>query len=100
MKFIRVKPCNYVGDPVAQNLSIPPQQMLEMTRQGVAISPQNVNPNSFFDGTEQLSFDVPLDQKRGVDIADMWEYRQTMRKKFSDAHLKQVAIDKSNANPE
>lgn len=66
---------------VQSNLSYTPSQMMEMNEKGIAISNQSVNPEMFFDGvSEGLSFELPIDRLRGVDVADCWQASTTAKK--------------------
>lgn len=72
------------GERIVQNdLAYTPSQMMELTEKGIAVSNQNVNPDNFFDGLppEQQSFNMPLYQLRGVDIADCWQAETSIKKK-------------------
>lgn len=73
------------NDPIVQNgLSLTPAQMLELTRQGFSISAQNarmlseVRPDSF------ARLDVPLEFRRGFDIADGYQAQQEVHRKVRD----------------
>ena len=46
-----------------------PQQALDMTNEGIPVSAQGANPDLFYDGDEHSDF-IPLDRRRGVDIAE------------------------------
>lgn len=86
--------CNYSGSKIAQGLSLTPHQMLTMTREGIAVSPQNLDATGFFDGIKDVTFDVPIEQRRGVDMADLWEARQETFGQIRKAHKKQLMLDK------
>lgn len=60
-------------------LAVTPRDMLNMAERGIPVSAQN--SDMFFDGHTNPSWDVPLDARRGTDIAEMWEFRQTVKNK-------------------
>lgn len=71
------------NEQVVQNgLAVTPSQMLELTNRGIPISPSNLGLE-FIEGVSPSDFSVGMEYQRGVDIADMWEHRQSMRKKLS-----------------
>lgn len=57
--------------PRVPALALTPSQMDIMRKQGQSISTQNYD-NMYYDGTVNNSFDLPIDQVRGVDISDVW----------------------------
>ena len=76
------RPRRKEGESIVQNdLSYTPSQMMQMAEKGVAISTQNVNPDNFYDGDINSSFELGIDRLRGVDIADCWQAEQSIKKK-------------------
>lgn len=77
------KPRTMSHESHTQNgLAYTPAQMMAAADMGVPISTHNLPDNLFFDGVQgDLSFDIPIDMKRGVDIADCWESSRTAKKK-------------------
>lgn len=75
--------------PVYGNLTTTPAQMLEMAEKGIPISAQNI-AMSAKDGETNPSWDLPLDQIRGVDPAAMWEHSQVIKEKARKAHINDV----------
>lgn len=67
--------------PVQNGLAMTASQMYQMAAQGTPISSQQLG-NTYSDGSNKVTFDVPLDQKRGVDIGDIWEAAQTSKKRI------------------
>lgn len=66
--------------------------MMKLTAQGIPVSPQNVGA-AYSDGSQSISFKVPLDQRRGVDVADLWEAQIDAKKKirgYAKAHAEAV----------
>lgn len=60
-----------------------PQQALDMTAEGIPVSSQMANSELFFDGDENSDF-VPLDRRRGVDIADIYNEVENIHSNFSN----------------
>lgn len=86
MKNINIKhfsrPRRKEGESVVQNdLSYTPSQMMEMSEKGISVSAQNVNPDMFYDGDTNPSFELGLERLRGVDVADCWQAEQSIKKK-------------------
>lgn len=76
------RPRRREGESMVQNdLSYTPSQMMEMSEKGIAVSAQNVNPDNFYDGDTNPSFELGIDRLRGVDIADCWNAEQSIKKK-------------------
>lgn len=68
------------GEPIVQNdLAVTPSQMVQMMSDGIPITTQNLHPELFFDGDTNPSFEIPIDQQRGIDVADCWEASQDIR---------------------
>lgn len=62
------------GEAVVQNdLAVTPTQMYDMMQKGIPISTQNLSDDMFYDGDTNPDFALPLDMKRGIDVADCWE---------------------------
>lgn len=59
-------------------LAITPARMAEMVNQGIPVSTDNAS-GQFYDGVPMPSFDIPVDQKRGVDMAQIWQAQQSAR---------------------
>lgn len=71
-------------DVVMNGLSITPGQMLELTNQGYPISSQNLKYLDNIDPADK-DFYIPLQYRRGVDIADLSEHSQEVRAKLKKA---------------
>lgn len=81
-KFAR--PRRRQNERIVQNdLSYTPSQMMELMERGIPVSNQNVNPDMFFDGVpdNQSTFELPLDQLRGIDVADCWQAEKDIKKR-------------------
>lgn len=66
----------------------------ELRKQGRPISGPNIEA-MYYDGSPDASFNLPLDQQRGVDINDMWNAVQDGKRKMSKAGVRKV--DSSNS---
>lgn len=69
---------------VQSNLSITPSKMLEMAEKGIPVSSQ-LSGLSFEEGVSKLDFEPPLEHRRGVDMADLWEAREDLKVKVQKA---------------
>lgn len=67
-------------------LALTPAQIAKMSEQGIPITTQM--SDQFFDGTLNPSFDIPLEEQRGVDINDVWNASKTAKARIIDAHKK------------
>lgn len=70
---------------VQSGLSLTPRDMDKMLQQGQPISTANLPDNQFYDGDTNPSFDIPMDQRKGIDPADLWEFQRAVYKKANDA---------------
>lgn len=74
--------------PVYGNQVVTPSKMLEMAKNGIPISGQNMAFNPEKDGEKNPSWELPLDRLRGVDPATMWEHSQIIKQKARNAHIR------------
>lgn len=80
----KAKPFKFVQfeeQPKVPALALTPAQMDDMRKRGQSISTQNLD-NMYYDGSVNNSFDLPLDQIRGVDINDVWNASKESGKKL------------------
>lgn len=78
------------GDiPVQNGLSVTPSQMLKLAEQGVPVTSQNLE-SQFYDGDTRPSWDVPLDQQRGIDVATIWQRRKDISRRLHEGHQADV----------
>lgn len=87
-------------EPVQKDLSYTPSQMLDLTQSGLPVTSSNVSLSSVIDGVPNPGFDIPLDERRGVDIGTLWEQQQSIKKKFRKAHnaTEPTKVGKSQVN--
>lgn len=71
-------------------LSLSPSQVSKMAEKGISVSTQIAN--SFVDGSPNPTFDVPIEELRGVDVNDVWNASQDAKKRIISAHLKDKEI--------
>lgn len=78
------------GDPIVQNgLAMTPSQMAELAIQGIPVNNQTLA--AYYDeGYSHLSYDMPLDIQRGIDVAQLWEEKQRIGKKVVNAHKAEI----------
>lgn len=86
-----VATCRYRhGEEVVKSgLALTPSQMMKMSEHGIPVSAQ-LNDSLFYDGTENPTWDVPLDLARGIDVAELWAENKSIRAKFKKAHVNDV----------
>lgn len=67
-------------EPIVQNnLAVTPEQLAEMTAKGIPISTNNLSGG--FEETTTSGHDVPMEFQRGVDLNDVWNAKETAKKK-------------------
>ena len=72
--------------PVRGDLSYTPAQMYEAAKAGVPISTQNISQLPSNDFTDEESWIVPIEYRRGQDIADIWNAQRDARAKIVAAY--------------
>lgn len=65
--------------PTQENLAITPARMAEMVDNGIPVS-SNVLSGNYDDGVPSPAWDIPIDRKRGVDVAEVWNAQKDARK--------------------
>lgn len=80
--------------PVHGDMSYTPAQMYEAAKAGIAINNQNVSSLPPSDFADENSWLVPIEFRRNVDIADVWNEQRDARSKVMDAHRKSLASKK------
>lgn len=74
--------------PTQSDLAITPAVMAEMVDRGLPVSSQSVS-GMFNDGVENPSWDLPIDLRRGVDVAEVWNAQRDARQNVvNGVHLK------------
>lgn len=79
--------------PVASHAAYDLKDLDDMRRRGVPISTTQ-HESQYYDGSTDATFDIPLDQLRGVDINDVWNETKRVKGKLSKAK-----VSKFNINP-
>lgn len=69
--------------PVQNGLAVTPSQMWELQQSGFPISTQTAGL-SFDDGQYKVDWEVPMEHRRGIDPADLFEYQEQMRGKVNE----------------
>ena len=72
-------------DPIVRNgLALTPADMNKMVMQGIPIGAQ-INAHFADDDFRAANdFDVPIQDRRGVDVAEVWEHSLDAKKKIRD----------------
>lgn len=80
--------------PVQGGLSYTPAQMMKLVQNGIPVNAPNAQLVES-QGVPNPSWDIPLERKRGVDIADIWQKEKATRLKIAKAYkdAKQKAAD-------
>ena len=78
------------GDEVEPNagLAYTPADMARMHAAGMPVNSANLI-NSFCDGDKNPSFELPIERKRGADMAEIWETSVLAKKKVEN-YSKQI----------
>lgn len=73
------------GETVVQNgLAVTPSDVLRMAESGIPASAQ-MNAQ-MIDGHTGSDWNIPIEERRGVDIATLWQESHNIREKFRKAH--------------
>lgn len=72
--------------PVRGDLAYTPSQMYEAAKAGVPISAQNISQLPSDDFIDENSWVVPIEYRRGQDIADVWNAQRDARAKIVAAY--------------
>lgn len=90
----RLAKCGILDVPVQNNLAVTPSEMWKLQQQGLPISAQ-ASGLAYDDGNYGVSWDVPFEHRRGVDIAQAFEYEQHLQKGIEKLlpHLNQKPSD-------
>lgn len=71
---------------VRPNLAYDVSHLEELRQKGIPISAPNMD--QYYDGSPDVTFDLPLDRRRGVDLNDLYQAAETGKKKVSKTQLK------------
>lgn len=93
--IVKVQACNlHKNDEVVQsNLAYTPSDMLNMAQRGIPIQSYMLPDDSIDIGSEKPTFDIPLERRRSVDVAQLWQASQTIKRK-----MKKTIIQDKQAN--
>lgn len=75
-----------------KNLAFDLRDMDDLRERGIPISSATLS-DSFYDGVEGNTFDVPFEQRRFVDINDAWNHSQDMAQKLTKAQIVQTDLN-------
>lgn len=90
MRVYKQKRTNLV---VFNGQALTPAQMDEMRQRGTPISPANVDIELFYDGDVNPKFEVNLADRRGVDIAEIWQAAKSSQKRMRGYNKSQENVD-------
>lgn len=71
-------------ESTVNGLAVTPADMHRMVDRGIPVTP--ANDALFFDGTPNVTFDLPIEDARGVDVNDIWNAQQDSRRKIKNAN--------------
>lgn len=98
MKKIRHPFCTAkrkTGEQIVQSgLALTPADVLRAAEQGIPVS--SSSSSNFIDGQPNPSWDIPLDEQRGIDIGHLWQEQMNAKKKFRAAHEAAQTVDTQN----
>lgn len=87
-----VRECN---DRIVQNgLALTPAQVMDMVNSGIPISNSNLKVLETYKTTDG-DYSVPMEFRRGADMADMWQHRQDViasSKQAVNNHIRSKAL--------
>lgn len=88
----RVAVCELQTDEssVQEGLAYTPSKMMQLAQEGIPISTQAAAGITFDDGYRKLDFEPLLENRRGVEMTDLWEARQDIKSKVKDKIKKPV----------
>lgn len=78
---------------VKQNQALTPAQIADYTAKGIAVSSSQ---NLVFDEGVPNPGPLPLEQRRGIDVADVWNASKTSSKKLKTAIKSAKSSESSN----
>lgn len=85
-------PKRKVGEPLVRNgLATTPAQMAVLAQKGLPIS-SDVAGSMFYDGTPNPSWDVPAENRRGVDAGTLWEMSKDIKTRMRNGMKKDVEM--------
>lgn len=79
-----------------QGLAITPSTMAKMAAQGIPVSAQN-SSLPFTDGEPNPSWDLPFEEQRGIDVAEVWQQTMSTKTKFRKAHQDKLSQQKNTS---
>ena len=80
--------------PVKQNQALTPAQIADYTARGIAVSSSQ---NLVFDDGVPNPAPLPLEQRRGIDVAEVWNASKTSSKKLKSA-IKSAKVSEPKTN--
>lgn len=75
---------------VEPNAAYTPSEMQKLASQGIPVSAAAVNENLFFDGDLRAPDTPPIENRRGIDVVEVWEAQRDSRKKILRANVTEL----------
>lgn len=92
LKFFRNK--NSEEDvKTVQGLAMTPAQMMSLAEKGIPISNQALNAE-YYDGDSNIDWNVPLDRQRSVDVNEMWNKKEDVKKAMKKMTKEEIKFRK------
>lgn len=80
------------GEPIVYpNLAVTPSQMAQLTEKGIPINSNQIGL-MFDDGSKSPS--LGFEERRGVDMADIWNAQKTSRSKLNSLNDHVASVEK------
>lgn len=76
-------------NPTQHGLAYTPAKMKELADKGIPVSTMTVD-DLYFDGDFNPSFDIGIEDIRGVDISDAWNAEQNAKESFLNGLRKDI----------
>ena len=80
---------------VQSGLALTPSQMYTLAQQGKPISANILPDDNFDDGQPHCTYELPLDQQRGIDVTDMWNASKIYLKNSTTSKTKITKMAKN-----
>lgn len=88
-------PKRRTGEQIVQNgLSLSPANALKMAEQGLPSSAQMQYRE--VEGSSNPAWGLPLDERRGIDMAALWQAQRDIKAKFVQAHDAGTVVNNVN----
>lgn len=76
--------------PTQGGLAFTPSKMMQLASDGIPISAQTAAGITYDEGHRTLDFEPLLENRRGIDVTDIWEADQDARHKIKNSLKKPI----------